>query len=162
MSANNGLTIADVKGLDYDDPAWELLLDQMTLKEMENLITNAAFSTAELKSIGQAATAERDGPQGISAWIVGLQGVGYPIEIYIAQTWNPEIAEEQGHLMGSEARESGLSGMYAPGVNIHRTPYAGRNFEYYAEDGYLAGKMAAAFVCAAGEEGVFMSIKPLA
>mgnify|MGYP005777957085 FL=1 len=160
--ADNGLTVEDMKGLDYDDPLWDDLLDQLTFEEMENVITNGAFATPEIPSVGQGATAESDGPQGINAWVIGLTGVSYPVEMYVGQTWNPDIAEQQGHLLGRESRASGLSGLYAPSVNIHRTPYSGRNFEYYSEDGFMAGKLAAKMTYAAREEGVFMTVKHFA
>lgn len=160
--ADNGLTVEDMKGLDYDDSLWDDLLDQLTFEEMENVITNGAFATPEIPSVGQGATAESDGPQGINAWVIGLTGVSYPVEMYVGQTWNPDIAEQQGHLLGRESRASGLSGLYAPSVNIHRTPYSGRNFEYYSEDGFMAGKLAAKMTYAAREEGVFMTVKHFA
>ena len=159
---DHGLTMEDVKGLPYDDPTWNRLLEQMSLEEMETLITSGNYSTPEIPSVGQPATAESDGPQGINAWIIDVTGVSYPVEMYIGQTWNVEIAAEQGRLIGREARASGVTGMYAPAVNIHRTPYAGRNFEYYAEDGYLSGEMAASNIYAAREEGIIMFVKHFA
>ena len=159
---NHGMTVDDVKGLPYDDPAWDRLLDQMTLEEMEKLITSGNFGTPEVPSVGQAATTESDGPQGINAWIIDVTGVSYPVEMYVGQTWNVEIAAEQGRLIAREARASSVTGMYAPAVNIHRTPYAGRNFEYYAEDGYLSGEMAASNIYAAREEGIIMLVKHFA
>ena len=121
--ADNGLTVEDMKGLDYDDSLWDDLLDQLTFEEMENVITNGAFATPEIPSVGQGATAESDGPQGINAWVIGLTGVSYPVEMYVGQTWNPDIAGAAGTSSRQGSRASGLSGLYAPSVNIHRTPY---------------------------------------
>ncbi len=157
--AKNGLTLDDVVGLDYDDPKWDDLLDQLSLADMESIVTNGAFGTSELESIGMKATVHADGPQGVSAWMFGVSGTSYPVQMYVAQTWNPEIAREQGRLFAEECRTSNVSAMYAPAVNLHRTPYSGRNFEYYSEDGFLSGKMAASVVYAAREGGVFMFIK---
>lgn len=159
---NHGMTVESVKGLPYDDPAWNRLLEQMSLEDMETLITSGNYSTPEIESIGLPATAESDGPQGINAWIINVTGVSYPVEMYVGQTWDVDIAAELGRMIAREARASGVSGMYAPAVNIHRTPYAGRNFEYYAEDGYLSGEMAASNVYAAREEGIIMFVKHFA
>lgn len=160
--ADNGLTVEDVKDLPVDDPAWDRLLDQLTVDEMHNLIANGAFATPAIDSIGLKSSVHSDGPQGVSSWFTGVSGAGYPVEMYVAQTWNTELAATQGNMFARECRAYGVSAMYAPAVNIHRTPYAGRNFEYYAEDGFLSGKMASAVCYAAREEGVFMFVKHFA
>ena len=130
---------------------------------MKEIITDAAFGTDAIESIGLMATHHTDGPQGLSSFSAdGGKGVNYPVQEYIAQTWNTEIAAAQGTMFGREAKIGGISAMYAPAVNIHRTPYAGRNFEYYSEDGFLAGTMAGRVVSKAKEQGLIMYVKHFA
>lgn len=164
--AKNGVTIDDLKGLSFEDPVYkekiELLLDQLTLEEMETLMCQCMFGTDPIESIGLDATTLIDGPQGLNGWISGIKGTSYPVETYIALTWNKEIAQRQGELFAREARSSNISGLFAPSTNIHRTPYCGRNFEYYSEDGFMSGVMAANVVYSAREEGVIMFVKHFA
>ena len=161
--ADNGLTVADITGTDYDDPffadTWEQLLDQMTLEDMTSLLGTCMYGTPEIESIGLEAKTMSEGPQGVSAWIAGITGANYPCQTYIALTWNKDIASEQGAMFAEEARAVGVSAMMAPATNIHRTPYCGRNFEYYSEDGFLSGKMAANVTYGAREGGLIMFVK---
>lgn len=148
---------------DENDPLWEDLLDQLSLSEMKEIITDAAFGTGAIESIGLMATHHTDGPQGLSSFSADAgKGVNYPVQEYIAQTWNTEIAAAQGTMFGREAQIGGIGAMYAPAVNIHRTPYCGRNFEYYSEDGFLAGSMAAEVVKNAKAQGVILYVKHFA
>lgn len=164
--AQNGLTVKDVAGTDYTNSTfaekWNKLLDQMSLDDMTNLITKSMYSTVAVDSIGLAATTHSEGPQGVSAWIAHISGTNYPCETYIALTWNKDIAEKQGKLFAEEAHASNVFAMYAPATNIHRTPYCGRNFEYYSEDGFLAGNMAASVVYSARENGLVVFVKHFA
>ncbi len=164
--ADNGLTLADLQGLSYEDPEYQeklqLLLDQMTLDEMKLLIENNAYYFNAVESIGFEGMTTGEGPAGLNAWMSGQSGASFPVAMMVAQTWNVEIAAEEARLMAREARASGVGAYMAPAVNIHRTPYSGRNFEYYSEDGLLSGKFAAAVVYAAREEGVLMFVKHFA
>lgn len=164
--AKNGLTLDDLKGLYYEDPEYQeklqLLLDQMTLDEMKLLIENNAYYFNAIESIGFDGLTTGEGPAGLSAWMAGKSGANFPVEMMVAQTWNVEIAAEEARLMAREARASSVGAFMAPAVNIHRTPYSGRNFEYYSEDGLLSGKLAAAVTYAAREEGVLMFVKHFA
>lgn len=164
--AYNGLTIADLQGLSDDDPEYQeklqLLLDQMTLDEMKLLIENNAYYFNPIESIGFEGLTTGEGPAGLSAWMAGKSGANFPVEMMVAQTWNVEIAAEEARLMAREARAGTVGAYMAPAVNIHRTPYSGRNFEYYSEDGLLSGKFAAAVTYAAREEGVLMFVKHFA
>ncbi len=162
QEAKNGTVFADVIGKEYDDPVWDQLLDNLSFKTMKNLITSGAYATIELRGIKLDATVHTDGPQGISAWIIDVYGVNYPVQMYVAMTWNTELARQEGELFGREARASGVSALYAPATNIHRTPYSGRNFEYYAEDGYLSGMMAAQTVFGGRSEGLVTYVKHFA
>lgn len=161
--ADHGLTIEDVKGLDYDDPKWPELLEQLSVDEMVNLIANGGYATAAVESIGKLATLDQDGPQGVNSLISGdVKGVVFPAEVVVAATFNKELAEEMGRSLGSEAAEYGIAGLYGPAMNTHRSPFGGRCYEYYSEDGVLAGKIAAAFVRGANESGIYCYMKHFA
>lgn len=161
--ADHGLTIEDVKGLDYEDAKWSELLEQLSVDEMVNLIANGGYATAAVESIGKFATMDEDGPQGVNSLISGdVKGVVFPAEVVVAATFNKELAEEMGHALGSEAAEYGIAGLYGPAMNTHRSPFGGRCYEYYSEDGILAGKIAAAFVRGANAAGIYCYMKHFA
>ena len=163
VSADHGLTIDDVKGLDYDDPKWDELLEQISVDEMENLIAFGGYATQEIDSIGKTETSDQDGPAGINSLVSGnVKGIQYPSAVVAASTWNQELAEKFGEVLGREAAVYGISGLYAPAMNNHRSPFSGRNFEYYSEDGVLAGKTAAAFVRGAMNSGIYCYMKHFA
>ena len=161
--ADNGLTIDDLDGLTYEDPEYkermQLLLDQLTIEDMETMICNNNYKFAPIESIGFEGMTTGEGPQGLSAWMSGISGVNFPVAMMVGQTWNTEIAAEEARMFAREARAAGVGAYMAPATNIHRTPYSGRNFEYYSEDGFLAGKMAAAVTYSAREEGIIMYVK---
>lgn len=160
---DHGLTLEDVKGLDYDDPLWEDLIEQISVNDMVTLIGNGGYTTAELKSVGKNTTLDQDGPQGINSLISGdFKGVVFPSEVVVASTFNKELAENMGEALGSEAAEYGISGLYGPAMNTHRSPFGGRNYEYYSEDGVLAGKASAAFVRGANTSGIYCYMKHFA
>ncbi len=157
--AKNGLKLADFIGADYDDPRWEDLLDQLTIDEMTQLVQIGGFSTVAMNSVGKVATQDSDGTGGLNDWYTGVYGTPYPTETMIAQTWNQDLAYEVGEAMAQEYADTHIYGWYGPAMNMHRTAFNGRNFEYYSEDGVLAGKIAAAEVNAAGTKGVYAYIK---
>lgn len=161
--ADHGMTLEDVKGLDYDDPAWSDLLEQLSVEDMVTLISTGGYATAEIKSIGKNAGVDQDGPQGINSLISGdVKGVVFPSEVVVAATFNKEVAQKMGEALGDEAAEYGITGLYGPAMNTHRSPFGGRNYEYYSEDAVLAGKMAAAFVRGANEAGIYCYMKHFA
>ncbi|MBR0282852.1 MAG: glycoside hydrolase family 3 C-terminal domain-containing protein [Oscillibacter sp.] len=157
--AKNGLTLKDFVGASYDDPRWEQLLDQLTVEEMCQLVQIGGFSTVAVNSVGKVATQDSDGTGGLNDWYTGVYGTPYPTETMIAQTWNKELAYEVGEAIGQEYADTHIYGWYGPAMNMHRTAFNGRNFEYYSEDGVLAGKIAAAEVNAAATKGVYAYIK---
>lgn len=159
---DNGLTIDDMKGLDYDDPKWELLLEQLSVADMVSLTGFGGFSTGEVKSIGKYKTTDTDGPAGINGLVNGASGIQYTSAVTLASTWNPDLAEKFGETIGNEAHAYGISGLYAPAMNIHRTAFGGRNFEYYSEDGVVSGKVAAGVVAGAAKRGIYTYIKHFA
>ena len=160
--ADNGLTLADMRDADYDDPRWEKLLDQLTVDEMANMIAMAGYQTAAMDSVGKVATLDFDGPAAINNNFTGVGSIGFPIEVVVASTWNKELAQAWGECMGKISQEMGAEGWYAPGMNTHRTAFGARNYEYFSEDGILAGNMGAKAVEGARKYGVYSYIKHFA
>lgn len=160
--ADNGLTLADMRDADYDDPRWEKLLDQLTVDEMANMIAMAGYQTAAMDSVGKVATLDFDGPAAINNNFTGVGSIGFPIEVVVASTWNNELAQAWGECMGKISQEMGAEGWYAPGMNTHRTAFGARNYEYFSEDGVLAGNMGAKAVEGARKYGVYSYIKHFA
>ena len=159
---DNGLTLADMRDADYDDPRWEKLLDQLTVDEMANMIAMAGYQTAAMDSVGKVATLDFDGPAAINNNFTGVGSIGFPIEVVVASTWNKELAQAWGECMGKMSQEMGAEGWYAPGMNTHRTAFGARNYEYFSEDGVLAGNMGAKAVEGARKYGVYSYIKHFA
>ena len=159
---DNGLTLADMRDADYDDPRWEKLLDQLTVDEMANMIAMAGYQTAAMDSVGKVATLDFDGPAAINNNFTGVGSIGFPIEVVVASTWNKELAQAWGECMGKISQEMGAEGWYAPGMNTHRTAFGARNYEYFSEDGVLAGNMGAKAVEGARKYGVYSYIKHFA
>ena len=160
--ADNGLTLADMRDADYDDPRWEKLLDQLTVDEMANMIAMAGYQTAAMDSVGKVATLDFDGPAAINNNFTGVGSIGFPIEVVVASTWNKELAQTWGECMGKISQEMGAEGWYAPGMNTHRTAFGARNYEYFSEDGILSGNMGAKAVEGARKYGVYSYIKHFA
>ena len=160
--ADNGLTLADMRDADYDDPRWEKLLDQLTVYEMSNMIAMAGYQTAAMDSVGKVGTLDFDGPAAINNNFTGVGSIGFPIEVVIASTWNKNLAQTWGECMGKISQEMGAEGWYAPGMNTHRTAFGARNYEYFSEDGVLSGNMGAKAVEGARKYGVYSYIKHFA
>ena len=157
--AKNGLKLADMTGLAYDDPKWDQLLDQLTFEDMATMINVGGWQTAPIDSVGKVGTSDCDGPAGLSNFITGAYGTAYPAETLMAMTWNSALAEEIGTSMGQEYQDANNYGWYGPAMNTHRSAFAGRNFEYYSEDGLLAGVIAAREINGASTKGVYPYIK---
>ena len=160
--ADNGLTLADMRDADYDDPRWEKFLDQLTVDEMSNMIAMAGYQTAAMDSVGKVGTLDFDGPAAINNNFTGVGSIGFPIEVVIASTWNKNLAQTWGECMGKISQEMGAEGWYAPGMNTHRTAFGARNYEYFSEDGVLSGNMGAKAVEGARKYGVYSYIKHFA
>ena len=165
--AENGLVLDDLSGCAYDDEKWELLLDQLTVSDMVKLVSQAGYSTVRIASIEKKKTIDLDGPAGIneSNTKIGTStehAVAYPCEVVVAQTWSEALAYDMGYALGNEANAYGINGWYAPAVNLHRSPYSGRNFEYYSEDPFLSGKMGAGVVDGTNSMGLYAYVKHFA
>lgn len=152
--ADHDLSLDDMKGLDYDDPKWELLLEQISVDEMANLINNGGWATQAVASVGKPSYVEVDGPNGINNIMTGTTGNQYCGQSVLAYSWNAELAYAMGQTYAREAIAMDIAALYAPAMNIHRSPFSGRNYEYYSEDGLFSGKMAAAEVQGLQSEGV--------
>lgn len=163
-SESGELMLADLIGADFDDPRWEDLLNQVSKKELYNLVRHGGYGTYAVGSIGLPGTIHKDGPAGISSTLAGgnLSCMAYPPEVVVASTWNLELVEEFGKMIGEDSLSSGVAVWYAPAMNIHRTARSGRNFEYYSEDAFLSGKMGAAEVAGVQAMGGIVTIKHFA
>ena len=168
--AQNGLTLAMMKDTPADDPSWDDLLDQLTAEEMYSLVRVGGYQTQTVNSVGAPATVCVDGPAFVGN--AGTTGVNRPeatyswcSEVVIASTWNVELARLMGEMIGEDCLAQGdlnFAGWYAPSMNIHRTAFSGRNFEYYSEDGFLSGQFGAATVAGARSKGVITFVKHFA
>ena len=157
--AKNGLELYDLRGADYDDPRWEQLLDQLNIDEMVELIAYGGHQTAAVRSVGKVRTLDTDGPAGLNSRTINAFGTGYCSELLIAQTWNEELAQKAGEGISKEFTDFHVTGWYAPSMNLHRSAFGGRNFEYYSEDSLVSSKMAFAEISGAVELGVYPYIK---
>lgn len=167
MGAKNGMKLYDMIGKDYDDPQWDALLDQLTFDEMVSLIGDAFHWTMPVKSVEAPGTRDENGPQGLTASLLGsgstqMKATAFTSEDVMAATFNVELMAEVGKVIGNNCLESGIACLYGPGNNIHRTPYGGRNFEYYSEDGFLSGAISAPEVAAIQAKGVHVVMKHFA
>lgn len=149
------LTLADMAGETYGSDKWDTLLNQLTYKELVEFVADGGYHTAALPAIGKDQVVDSDGP-------ASLSNIAWAGEAVIAATFNEEIAEQIGQIVGNEALWSNKSGWYAPAMNLHRSPFSGRNFEYYSEDPLLSGKMAAATTRGAQSKGLYVYIKHFA
>ena len=160
--AENGILLADLKGLAYDDPKWESFLDQFTYEELRMLFSQGGWHSEAIERLGIPTTRMLDGPAGINSMMIPVEAAAYPSEIMVASTWNDDLAYQLGACIGAEAVACDVQVWSAPAMNIHRTAQGGRNFEYYSEDPVLSGKMAAATVRGAQDQGVMVTIKHFA
>lgn len=156
---DNGLALIDMRGLDFDDPLWEELLDQLTAEDYAAMIEESGYGTPFLESVNKPFCMDADTASGL---IYGGTGVMFPNMMTLAQTWNQDLALEYGTMIGNEAILGGADGWYAPSMNIHRTPFSGRNGEYYSEDAFLSGTVASNEVYGAASKGMYTYIKHFA
>lgn len=164
MGADNGLKLYDLIGKDYDAPEWELLLDQLSFDDMVTLITDAFHFHMAVESINAPGSRDENGPQGLNNSFIAEEsyGTAFPTGDVVAATFNKKLVYAVGNVIGNNCIMSDVDCLYGPGANIHRTPYGGRNFEYYSEDGYLSGIMCAEAVRGIEEKGINTIIKHFA
>ena len=174
MGADNGVAFKDLVGLDYDDSLWDDFLDQMTFDQMLSLFNNGCYMTIDIEELDIPQTISADGPTGLVNFMSATAEASvygccyYCSECLVAQTYNIELAAKQANAIGNEClvgdESTGISypGWYAPGVNLHRSPFSGRNTEYYSEDPLLNGKFAATVIKGVQEKGVYANVKHFA
>ena len=163
------VSFKELVGKDYNDPLWDAFLDQMTFDEMLRLFNEGCYMTADIQRLGIPQTTSADGPTGLVTFLGTSAVYGccyYCSECLLAQTYNLELAAKEGNAIGNECligneKVDGLAypGWYAPGVNLHRSPFSGRNTEYYSEDPFLNGKFAAQVISSVQEKGVYANVK---
>ena len=154
----------------YEDSAWDKLVSQISYGDMLNTIYNGAYNTHVLPAINLPATMEADGPTGYTKSLMGgSSGMAFTSEDVIAATYSREIACLVGKCMAEDMLHSNqnsdstsVAGIYAPGLNIHRSQYLGRHNEYYSEDGWLSGEIAASQVQGIRSKGVLAFAKHFA
>lgn len=166
------MKFSELAGAAYDDPKWEEFLNQLTVAEMVGLVNEGAFHTKEIERLGVPRTLAADGPVGFCNFMGDPSVYGtcvYPCEVTLASTWNADRLYDMGESVGNEGLVGNVrgdgspyTGWYAPGLNIHRSPLGGRNFEYYSEDCFLSGMMAAAVTKGAASKGVYTCLKHFA
>lgn len=161
-SAANGMTLIEVRGLAYDDPAWNTLLDQLSPADYQEIVGHSGYGSEYLESVGKPFVVDADTAAGL---IYGSTGMMFCSPVVMAQTWNQQLAESYGRMLASEANlqgAGGAMGWYAPSMNIHRTPFIGRAAEYYSEDPIISGTVAAHEIHGAAELGLYSTIKHFA
>ena len=166
MGADNGLKLYDMIGKDYDDPQWEALLDQLTFDEMVAMIGDSFHWRMPAASVDAPGARDENGPQGLTVALfgssLGVETTAFTSEDVMAATYNRELMYEVGKVIGNDCLAADVVCLYGPGANMHRTPYGGRNFEYYSEDGFLSGAICAAEVKGIQDKGVDVVIKHFA
>lgn len=172
MPVTNGaaeVTAVMLMGKEFDDPLWDDLLDRMSFDEMQELIRIGGYRTSAVPSIAFNTVGDQDGPAGLSATLIGggTTCMAYPSEAAQAATFNKELISRFGVLVGEDGLHATttnrqIGGWYAPSVNIHRTPFSGRNYEYYSEDPVMSGIMAALVINGAHEKGIVTFLKHFA
>ena len=166
MGAKNGVKLVEMIGLDYDDPKWEQLLDQLTYDEMVALIGDSFHWRMPAESVQAPGSRDENGPQGLTVTLfgstLGVDTTAFTSEDVMAATFNTELMYQVGNIIGNDCLAADVACLYGPGANMHRMPYGGRNFEYYSEDGFLSGRICAAEVKGIQEKGVDVVIKHFA
>ena len=166
LGADNGMKLVDMIGKDYDDPAWDALLDQLTFDEMVTFIADAFHWHMPVESVQAPGTRDENGPQGLTVTLfgsgLGVETTALTSEDVLAATFNTDLAYAIGNIVGEDCLAARVTFLYGPGANTHRSPYSGRNFEYYSEDSVLSSAMACYEVKGIEENGVFVVYKHFA
>ncbi len=176
LGQNGGLSLYDMFTADYDnngvpaykqfnDPAWAKLLEQVTLEELIT-IGDCFHWRHPVPSVNAPGSRDENGPQGLTVTLFGgglqAEATAFTSEDVMAATFNTDLMYQVGQMIGNDCLDAGVSCLYGPGANTHRTPYGGRNFEYYSEDGFLAGEMGGIEVKGILDKGVDVVMKHFA
>ena len=173
------LELIDFRGRDFDEVeaegGWDALINQMDVSELETIIRNGGYQTLMSVNMGKPRAIDYDGPSGLNEGGITHEpySITYPCATNLAASWDRENSYLHGYYVGEDALAADgnwgnhtyigiISGWYAPAMNIHRTPFAGRNFEYYSEDGFMSGELALQAASACAEKGVYAYIKHFA
>ena len=156
---DNGISLIDLRGKDYNDPMWDQLLDELSAEDYRELVGHSGYGSNFVQSIGKPFNIDADTAAGL---IYGGTGMMFCSPVVMAQTWNQDLASAYGAMIGNEANIGGTTGWYAPSMNIHRTPFTGRNGEYYSEDPVISGTVASLEIKGAAEKGVYSTVKHFA
>ncbi len=152
-----------LKEVGYDNEIWAYLLDQLSIDEYITCAGSMGWQTPAVESVNKERTSVVDGPgesgngnssYGTNTW--------FSSAVVNASTWNPTLIYKMGQVYAHQSIKNGLTGAYAPAMNTHRTPFGGRNFEYYSEDGYIGGTIGAANVAGLQSQGISVFIKHMA
>ena len=179
LGADNGIELVDLIGKDYDDPLWDQLLEQMTLQDMVDLTAKNFSATNGIDNVGYPGTIENDGPSGIvtnysskydhgSTIFPGIENYSsinprmYPSQSLISSAFNRSLVYEQGRMFGEDSLYTEQTEIWAPGLNLHRTPYSGRNFEYYSEDSQMTYILGAEMASGIQSNGAICAVKHFA
>ena len=160
-------TLSAMRGVDFDDPQWDDYMNQFSLDSMAKMVTNGGWNELADTENGVPVSYDADSPYGYYAGSLSIKNVNkwYCGDPMVAATFNVELAKKVGDAFGEEAHANNLAGgtlitgIYGYGLNMHRSAFGGRNYEYYAEDGILAGKMASAEASGASEKGLIVFMK---
>ncbi|MCF0228262.1 MAG: glycoside hydrolase family 3 C-terminal domain-containing protein [Parasporobacterium sp.] len=162
-SAEAAIRYESLVGVDFDDPLWEEFMNQMTWEEIADYVNVSIYQNKGFERLGIWSTDHADGPVCMHhQYDASKHGWQYVATTNVAATWSKELANEEGLSIADEALSFDEQGWYAPGLNLHRDPFGGRNFEYYSEDGILAGKIAAEVCKGLQSKGVNCFIKHFA
>ena len=142
----DAIMLIDLYGKSLDDPMWDAYLDQFTIEQYAYLVTNGSFHAGNIEELGIPQVVTPDGSTGIVPRGGNYRGVTYASYNILAGTYNVDLMLRLGETWGEEGLWTDNGGIYAPATNTHRSPFAGRNFEYFSEDGTLAGKIVAQVV----------------
>ena len=171
MGKNANLQLVNMMDVAWDDPQWDTFMDQLTYEELASVTLTGLRETAGVSSVGKPGTIDHNGPSGVTQKYSiggngyatvnndpdkGLKGTCYPCNGIVAATFNDKLVEEVGELIGEDAMWAGYAGLYGTGLNIHRSPYSGRVFEYYSEDGMLTGLIDTAETRGIQSKGVYV------
>lgn len=170
LEQDHDIDLIDLRGLSFDDPKWNLLLSQLSIKELQKLVAESGYCSPLAKSINKPKVRDLDGPAGLNKVVGhgsvelgnGYYSMTWPTQYILACTWDLDHAYEMGKLMGEDGLYGDVQGWYGPGMNIHRDPFAGRNFEYYSEDSFLSGILGKEEVSGASSMGLYAFIKHFA
>lgn len=162
-SKDTSYKVQDLIDVDYNDPKWDQLIDQLSFTQMTKLIRLGGYKTVQVDRIGLPPTIDKDGPSGISGTLVGGEStMSWPAEVVMASTYNTNMIQNLGTKFGEDSIAAGIAGVYGPGADIHRSPYSGRNFEYFSEDPILSYRMAASELKGLRSKGVIAYVKHFA